>query len=227
MPEQQPRKGRLLLKQTGRFSFFNSHDRALSHGRRTGHAHSLIRQASLTKEVAGLQDGHYRLLALFGNNRELDLAFVDIENGVGRVALEKDLVVLRILPQRPSFSGLRETPRHRNRACLCASCAVRYIAPRNATLPTAKLYWETLEPMRRLEHSAARCWTLTSSAPKYLNCTPFLEGMRSARKALGVRYIKFRGPTSWPRWWKRFGWRVHRLSITVFLRLVRRAIELS
>jgi hypothetical protein len=42
---------------------------------------------------------------LFGYYSKLDLAFVDIEDGVGRVALQKDGVVLRIIGQRPAFAG--------------------------------------------------------------------------------------------------------------------------
>jgi hypothetical protein len=54
-------------------------------------------QASLAKEIARAQQRNHRFLALLGDDRELDFAFVDIENGVGRVALQEDLVVLRVI----------------------------------------------------------------------------------------------------------------------------------
>ena len=84
-----------------------------------GHAQRLAGQASLAKEVAGAQNGNHRFLALLGDDRELDLAFLDIEDGVGRVALQEDLVVLRMVGQRPSFAGCwREKSWDRNPACL-------------------------------------------------------------------------------------------------------------
>jgi hypothetical protein len=64
----------------------------------------LAGQASLAKEIARAQQGNHRFLALFGDDRELDFSFVDVENGVGWVALEVDLVVLRVVGECPSFA---------------------------------------------------------------------------------------------------------------------------
>jgi hypothetical protein len=43
---------------------------------------------------------------LFGDDSELDLAFVNIEDGVGWVTLQENLVVLRMVNQHPSFATL-------------------------------------------------------------------------------------------------------------------------
>ena len=67
------------------------------HGGGAGHAHRLAGQASLAEEVAGAQKGDHCFLALFGDYRELDLAFLDIEEGIGWIALQEDLVILRVV----------------------------------------------------------------------------------------------------------------------------------
>ena len=48
---------------------------------------------------------NHRFLALFGDDSQLDLAFVDIEDGLSRVALLEDRVILRVVGQRPAFAG--------------------------------------------------------------------------------------------------------------------------
>jgi len=47
-------------------------------------------QATFAKEVTGLQNGDDRFLALFGDNRELELACLNVEDGVGRIALREN-----------------------------------------------------------------------------------------------------------------------------------------
>ena len=70
-----------------------------------GHALKLAGQASFAKEVARPQDGNNGFLAVLRDDRELDLAFLDIENSVGRVALQEDLMVLPVVGQSPSLVG--------------------------------------------------------------------------------------------------------------------------
>jgi hypothetical protein len=54
----------------------------------------LGRQASFAQEVAAIQDGDDRFFAAVGDDRELDFAFLDIKDGVRRVALRKNYLVL-------------------------------------------------------------------------------------------------------------------------------------
>jgi hypothetical protein len=50
--------------------------------------------AAFTKELAGLQNRDYRFLAVIGYYGELDLAFLNVENRVGDVALRKHVLIL-------------------------------------------------------------------------------------------------------------------------------------
>ena len=43
--------------------------------------------SSLTKEAGSPQNGDDRFLAVFRDGRDLDLAFLDLEDGVRRIAL--------------------------------------------------------------------------------------------------------------------------------------------
>jgi len=56
----------------------------------------LAGDASLPEEIAGPQYSNNRLFALFGNYRKLDLAFLDVRNGVGRVTLGEDYSILLV-----------------------------------------------------------------------------------------------------------------------------------
>ena len=51
------------------------------------HAQLLTGKASLAEEVSGAQCGDDRFFVLSGNNRELRLAFADIEYGIRRLPL--------------------------------------------------------------------------------------------------------------------------------------------
>jgi hypothetical protein len=53
----------------------------------------LTREASLTEEVAGAQDGHDPFFALLGHNRELHLASPEIEQRIRRLSLPEDATV--------------------------------------------------------------------------------------------------------------------------------------
>jgi hypothetical protein len=60
-------------------------------------------KASLAKEIAGAQGGRDRLLALLGQDPQLDPAFLDVKDGVCRVSLREDDLAPAQLD--PSFSG--------------------------------------------------------------------------------------------------------------------------
>jgi hypothetical protein len=62
------------------------------------------RQPSPKKSLA--QDRDDRLFSLFGDDREFDLAFLDVEDGVGRLALRENFLVLLVIRQGPSFVDL-------------------------------------------------------------------------------------------------------------------------
>jgi len=70
------------------------------------HTYLLPRQASFAKEIAIPQNCDDCFLSLLGQDGELDLAFFDIENGVGRFALNKNAVVGTVFGTRLSAVGL-------------------------------------------------------------------------------------------------------------------------
>jgi hypothetical protein len=70
--------------------FFEAHDRALRGGDSRRHAQRLTGKTSLAKKVADTQDGEDRFFALLGQDPQLDLAFLDVEDGICRVSLRKD-----------------------------------------------------------------------------------------------------------------------------------------
>src|ERR1700680_4162708 len=56
----------------------------------------------------GSQDCNHRFLALLGNDRELDLALLDVKNRVRDLSLQKDNLILSIFGYRFSFAHLGE-----------------------------------------------------------------------------------------------------------------------
>jgi hypothetical protein len=58
-------------------------------------------QATLTKEVSISVEGDYRLLALLGDDANLDLAFLYVEDRITGVSLREDLPILLILRNGP------------------------------------------------------------------------------------------------------------------------------
>src|SRR5216684_7831902 len=65
-------------------------------------------QTSFAKKVAGSQDRDDCLLALLGNDRELDLAFLDVKNRVRDLSLRKNNLILPIFGYRFSLAHLGE-----------------------------------------------------------------------------------------------------------------------
>ena len=60
--------------------------------------------------MAGSQDGDYGFLSLFGNHRELELAFLNIENRVREIALRENNLIVLILRYRFSLADFGEKP---------------------------------------------------------------------------------------------------------------------
>src|SRR5271165_2735843 len=65
-------------------------------------------QTSFAKKVAGPQNGDDGFLSLLGNHRELELAFLNIENRVRDVALRENNLILLILRYRFSLTDFGE-----------------------------------------------------------------------------------------------------------------------
>jgi hypothetical protein len=61
---------------------------------RRGHANGLPGQAPLAKKVVGAEQGYHRFLSLLGDNRQFDLALLDLQNCVRRITLREN----RLLP---------------------------------------------------------------------------------------------------------------------------------
>ena len=53
-------------------------------------------ETSFAKKVTGFQDCNHRFLALLGNDSELDLALLDVENCVRDLPLRKNDLILSI-----------------------------------------------------------------------------------------------------------------------------------
>jgi hypothetical protein len=61
-------------------------------------------QTSFTEKMPGSQDCNHRFLALLGNDGELDLALLDVKNGIGDLSLRKSNLILSIFGYRFSFA---------------------------------------------------------------------------------------------------------------------------
>lgn len=85
--------------------FLDPHDLAFRYRLGGGETPRHCHQAVLTTEFIRTQDGNYRFLALLGNDGDFDPALLDVKNGIGRLALRKYRLVLRV--SRKSASGAR------------------------------------------------------------------------------------------------------------------------
>src|SRR5712692_8849986 len=63
-------------------------------------------QASFAKKMTGSQDCDDRFLALLGNDRELDLALLDVKNRVRDLSLRKNNMILSVFEYRFSLAHL-------------------------------------------------------------------------------------------------------------------------
>jgi hypothetical protein len=86
-----------------------------------GHAQRLGREAALAEEAPAFEDADDGLLAARGDDRELDLAALDEEDGVGRVSLREDDLLASIRPGRlPLSIFVRKTDGSTARSTLLA-----------------------------------------------------------------------------------------------------------
>jgi hypothetical protein len=63
-------------------------------------------EAPFPKKVTPLQHRDNGFFALSGHDRELDLALLDIEHGIGRIPLRKENLVFLALQSRSTVAGL-------------------------------------------------------------------------------------------------------------------------
>jgi hypothetical protein len=66
----------------------------------------LTRQAPFAEEVGRPQDGHNGFFTMPRNNGELDLAFLDVKEGIGGVALRENRFILAVRGEGPSLTDL-------------------------------------------------------------------------------------------------------------------------
>src|SRR5690242_10971451 len=83
-------KRQLVMEGENDCPLLQPHDFAFRHCRRSGHAPRLTGQATLTTEFIRPEDCDDGFLPLLGNNRDLDLALLDVEDGICRIALCED-----------------------------------------------------------------------------------------------------------------------------------------
>src|SRR5260370_31228958 len=72
------------------------------------HAQRMAIQTSFAEKMPGSQDCNHRFLALLGNDGEVDLALLDVKNGVGDLPLRENNLILSIFGYRFSFAHLGE-----------------------------------------------------------------------------------------------------------------------
>src|SRR5665213_2549424 len=83
-------KGRLCMQDADHLGLVYPHDFAFDHGPRRRQAQRLADQAALAEELARPDEGNHRFLALLRRDYDLDLALLDVEDGVGRACLRED-----------------------------------------------------------------------------------------------------------------------------------------
>jgi hypothetical protein len=87
MCNEQFRECRFLMNYSGNSRFFQSRDDGVGHGRDRCYAFRLSGQTSFAEEIIRTKNRDDRFLALLGNDGELGLAFLDVEDRLASVAL--------------------------------------------------------------------------------------------------------------------------------------------
>src|SRR4051812_24696996 len=97
MGDEHIRKFRVIMKVLDYDILLDAKNLAIGHGRRGGDALTLSGEAPLPTELVRAQYGDDRFPALTRDDRDLDLAGLDVKDRIGRVALIVDDIVLRML----------------------------------------------------------------------------------------------------------------------------------
>ena len=99
---------RLLMDHADNSRFFQPHDDGVRHGRDRRDALRLPGKTSFTEEFVRSKNCDDGFLALLRNDGDLHLAFLDVEDRIGRVSLRKDDLVLAVLANAPALADLGE-----------------------------------------------------------------------------------------------------------------------
>ena len=106
VPRQQVRhehlgKLRLVVEHAHDGRLFDPHDDAFRHRRDRRQAQRLSGQAALAEEVPLPVERDDRFLPLLGDDADLDLALLNVKDGIRRVALREDFLILAIVRYGP------------------------------------------------------------------------------------------------------------------------------
>src|SRR5947208_6669541 len=96
---------RLVMKHAKNRVLLDPHDLALRQRRGARHAPGLCGQASFAAKFIGPEDCNHGLLAVLGNDGELDLAFLDVKNAIRDVPLREDFLILAIYGNHSSLAN--------------------------------------------------------------------------------------------------------------------------
>jgi len=101
-------EGCLLVDYPRHNRLFDAHDNGFRQGCGRRQAARLPGKAFFAKEFVRSKDPEDGFLAILRNNRGLHLAFLDVEDLIGRVSLRKDDLVLGVLAYRPALAYFGE-----------------------------------------------------------------------------------------------------------------------
>jgi hypothetical protein len=96
------------MQQVDHGVFLDAQDRRVFKGGRGRHAKRLAGETRFTKKTRWVQNRDHRFFALLGHNGQLDLAILDIEDGIRRIPLGKNNVLLLGRENRLSATDLGE-----------------------------------------------------------------------------------------------------------------------
>src|SRR5271163_4944797 len=93
---------RLVMKHAHNGGLVEPHDDAFRHCHYRRQAQLLARQTALAEEIPDPVAGDYRFLSLFGYYADLDVALLNEKDGIRRIALPEDLLILSIFGNGPA-----------------------------------------------------------------------------------------------------------------------------
>src|ERR1051326_122776 len=99
---------RFLMDHLDNSRLFQSRDDGVRHGRDGSAALCLPGQTSLAEELAHAENCDDGFLALLGDDGELRLAFLDVEDRIGSVPLRKDNLTFPVLANAAAFPDTGE-----------------------------------------------------------------------------------------------------------------------
>lgn len=98
-------KGWLIMNNFDHSRFLQPHDLGVRQCPGCCQPPRLSRQASFSEKLVGLQNGNNGFLAFLGNHCDLDLAALDVEHRIRRIALRKDNCIRVAEYRSPAIRG--------------------------------------------------------------------------------------------------------------------------